>query len=112
WGSLPGILLLLAKSQLTEQIQKGLSQIKKAADRASSLTKQLLIFSRRQIVQPKILDLNSVVVGVEDMLRRLISEDIELKIVCHPELWSVNVDAGRLQKVTMNLVVNAPVAHA
>jgi signal transduction histidine kinase len=99
--------LLATKSHLTEPIQRGLSQIRKAADRASSLTKQLLAFSRRQIIQPQILDLSSVVGGVEGMLRRLIGEDVELQVVPYPELWSVNVDAGQMEQVLMNLAVNA-----
>jgi len=99
--------LLLAKTEPADQFQRGLLQIKKAADRAAALTKQLLAFSRRQIIQPKILDLNDVVVGVESMLRRLIGEDIELKVVCDCQLWCVNVDAGQMEQVLMNLVVNA-----
>jgi two-component system cell cycle sensor histidine kinase/response regulator CckA len=107
-GVITGYCDLLSKnSQLTETIRKGLSQIRKASDRAVDLTKQLLAFSRRQIIQPQILDLNGVVGGVEGMLRRLIGEDVELQVVRFPELWSVNVDAGQMDQVLMNLAVNA-----
>jgi two-component system, cell cycle sensor histidine kinase and response regulator CckA len=99
--------LLPTKCQLPEPVQKGLSQIRKAADRATSLTTQLLAFSRRQIIKPQILDLNSVIGGIEPMLRRLIGEDVDLKIVCHSDLWCVNVDAGQMEQVLMNLAVNA-----
>lgn len=99
--------LLLKKAPEGHPMQRGLSEIAKAADRAASLTKQLLAFSRRQMIRPRILDLNSIVWGVEAMLRRLISEDIELTVACHPELWKVNVDGGQMEQVLMNLVVNA-----
>jgi two-component system cell cycle sensor histidine kinase/response regulator CckA len=82
-------------------------EIKVAAERAAALTKQLLAFSRRQMLEPSIVDLNATVAGLETMLRRLIGEHIEFDIVPGAELGSVRIDAGQLEQVVMNLVVNA-----
>jgi|CXWL01.1.fsa_nt_gi PAS domain S-box-containing protein len=78
-----------------------------AADRAAGLTRQLLAFSRRQVLQPRALDLNRVVADVEKMLRRLIGEDVELVTRLSPAVGVVLADAGQLEQVIMNLVVNA-----
>jgi signal transduction histidine kinase len=82
-------------------------QVKKAADRATGLTRQLLAFSRKQILAPKLLDLNSIVGDMEKMLRRLIGEDIELTTLLEPNLGLINADPGQLEQVIMNLVLNA-----
>jgi two-component system cell cycle sensor histidine kinase/response regulator CckA len=88
--------------------QKGkLEQILKATQRATGLTRQLLSFSRRQIVDPKVLDLNSVVADLELMLGRLIGEDIDLAIVAAPGLGQVKADPGQIEQVVVNLCVNA-----
>ena len=84
-----------------------LEEIESAAMRAASLTHQLLAFSRRQVLQPRTLSLNSVVTDMERMLRRLIGEDIRLEMVLAPELRTVKADPGQLEQVIMNLVVNA-----
>jgi two-component system cell cycle sensor histidine kinase/response regulator CckA len=81
-------------------------QIRSAAERASSLTKQLLAFSRKQILQPRVLDLNSVVATVEPMLRRLIGEDITIVSTCAARGYVV-ADPGQVEQVLVNLVVNA-----
>jgi PAS domain S-box-containing protein len=81
-------------------------QIKSAAERASTLTKQLLAFSRKQILQPKVLDLNSVVATVEPMLRRLIGEDVTIVSSCAARGYVV-ADPGQLEQILVNLVVNA-----
>jgi nitrogen-specific signal transduction histidine kinase/CheY-like chemotaxis protein len=82
-------------------------EIRKATDRATSLTRQLLAFSRKQILKPRVLDLNAVVRDTEKMLRRLIGEDIELVLTPAPAPLCVKVDAGQMEQVVLNLVVNA-----
>jgi two-component system, cell cycle sensor histidine kinase and response regulator CckA len=82
-------------------------QIVKAGERAAALTKQLLAFSRRQVLQPKVLDLNMLVKTLSTMLQRLIGEDIELHLILSQDLGRVSADPGQLEQVLMNLVVNA-----
>jgi PAS domain S-box-containing protein len=82
-------------------------EIKKAGQRATNLTRQLLAFSRQQVLQPKILNLNEVVADMENMLRHLIGEDIELFTVLGPYLGLVKADPSQLEQVIVNLVVNA-----
>jgi two-component system, cell cycle sensor histidine kinase and response regulator CckA len=81
-------------------------QIQGAADRAANLTRQLLAFSRRQAMQARVVELNAVVTGLEEMLRRLIGEDIELLLGLSSELWAVRADPGQLEQVLLNLVLN------
>jgi len=95
--------LLLDGDQQREELQ----EIKKAADRAAALTRQLLAFSRRQILQPKVLTLNSIVADLERMLRRLIGEQIELSIASDEPLGPVRADPGQISQVVMNLTLNA-----
>jgi two-component system cell cycle sensor histidine kinase/response regulator CckA len=83
------------------------AEIRKAAERGASLTRQLLAFSRKQVLEPKPIDLNSVVVGVEKMLRRVIGEDIDLRVAAGTELGTVFADRGQIEQVLMNLAVNA-----
>jgi signal transduction histidine kinase/ActR/RegA family two-component response regulator len=82
-------------------------EILRAASRAAELTHQLLAFSRKQILQPVVLDLNAVVVGLEPMLRRLIGEDIQTISVLSPDLSAVTADRGQMEQALMNLAVNA-----
>lgn len=82
-------------------------EIEKAADRAASLTQQLLALSRRQVLQPKILDLNAVLSDIKKMLLRIIGEDIELISSLDPNLDHIKADKGQLEQVIMNLTVNA-----
>ncbi len=82
-------------------------EIRKAAERAASLTSQLLAFSRKQVLQPKLLAFGAVIAGMEEMLRRFMGEDIELITIIPPELWSVKADRGQIEQVIMNLAVNA-----
>ena len=84
-----------------------MEEIRGNVSRASRLTRQLLAFSRKQVLQPRTLDLNEVVEGVEKMLRRLISEDIELITNLRPQLGPVMADRAQLEQVLLNLVVNA-----
>ncbi|HJQ09986.1 MAG TPA: PAS domain S-box protein [Gemmatimonadaceae bacterium] len=90
----------------TDPRSEDVKQIRAAAERASSLTRQLLAFSRKQILQPRVLDLNSVVNTVEPMLRRLIGEDITISSSCAARGYVV-ADPGQLEQILVNLVVNA-----
>jgi two-component system cell cycle sensor histidine kinase/response regulator CckA len=87
--------------------RKRAEEIKRAADRAAALTRQLLAFGRRQVLQPKVLDLNEVVPEVEKMLRRLIPESIQIVIAAGAGLGRVRADAGQVEQVLMNLAINA-----
>jgi hypothetical protein len=84
-----------------------LEEIKGAGLRAASLTRQLLAFGRKQIVRPIALDPSETIAGLENLLRRLIGEDIELRVVTQTPLGKVNADAGQLEQIIMNLAVNA-----
>jgi PAS domain S-box-containing protein len=84
-----------------------ISEIKKAGERAASLTRQLLAFSRKQILQPKVLDLNGVISEMDKMLRRLIGEDIVLQTVMDKTLGQVKADPGQIEQIVMNLCLNA-----
>ncbi len=83
------------------------TEIRKAADRAAALTRQLLAFSRKQVLEPKVLDLNAVVADIEKMLRRLIGEDVQLVTVLGGDLGRVKADPGQMEQVIVNLAVNA-----
>jgi two-component system cell cycle sensor histidine kinase/response regulator CckA len=87
--------------------RKSVDEIKKAAERAASLTRQLLAFSRRQILLPRVLDLNAIVDTLSKMLRHMIGEDIELVLVPATDLGSVRADSAQTEQIIMNLVVNA-----
>jgi two-component system, cell cycle sensor histidine kinase and response regulator CckA len=99
--------ILLEHAGLEPKTQSQCKEIKKAGDRAASLTRQLLAFSRQQVLAPKILNLNTIAVETEKMLKRLIGEDIELRIALDPTLGSVKADPGQVAQVIMNLAVNA-----
>jgi two-component system, cell cycle sensor histidine kinase and response regulator CckA len=86
---------------------KELEQIKQAGKHAASLTSQLLAFSRRQVFQPSVIDLNAVVSGTCKILRRIIGESIDLAVLAQPDLWFVEADPGQIEQVIMNLAVNA-----
>jgi PAS domain S-box-containing protein len=99
--------LLLGGLDPHDARREEVEEIRKAAERATALTRQLLAFGRRQVLQPQVLDLNEVVANMDRMLQRLIGEDIQLLTVLDPELWSVKVDPGQIEQVIMNLAVNA-----
>lgn len=99
--------LLLRSLDRMDPRRADVEEIKETAGRAATLTQQLLAFSRRQITQPTVLDMNQVVGNLEKMLRRLIGEDIQLKTVRCPDLYRVRVDMGQLEQVLLNLSVNS-----
>ena len=99
--------LVLAALGPDDRNRAPVEEIHKAGERATLLTRQLLAFSRKQVVQPKVLDLNEVVAGAEKMLGRLIGEDVTLTAVLAAGLDPVKVDPGQIEQVVMNLVVNA-----
>lgn len=99
--------ILLNKFDQDSPFRTSVEEIKKASDRAGGLTRQLLAFSRKQILQPEILDLNVVVSDLDKMLRRLIGEDIDLLALTDPKLGKVKADPGQIEQVLLNLIVNA-----
>jgi CheY-like chemotaxis protein len=92
-----------AKERAVEQVL----EIKTAAERAAALTQQLLAFSRRQVLQPKVFDLNAILADFDKMLRRLVGERIKVTVDCAPDLWSVRADPGEIGRAFMNLWLNA-----
>lgn len=99
--------LIMQDLDTKHPLQKYAEEIRHAANRAVGLTQQLLIFSRKETIQPKALDLNEVVSGMEKMLRRLVDENIEMSIQPGQDLGPIRADSGYAWQVLMNLVVNA-----
>jgi two-component system cell cycle sensor histidine kinase/response regulator CckA len=99
--------ILLEGLSLNDPWRKAIEEIQKAGERAALLTRQLLAFSRKQVLQPKVLDLNAVVGGMENLLNRLIGENIELRVVLNPAIGRVKADFGQLEQIIMNLAVNS-----
>src|SRR5262249_9318510 len=99
--------LLLAKMKEDDPLRRDVGAIQKATEQGAALTRQLLAFSRKQILTPKILDLNILLTKIEGFLRRLIDEHIELKLMFGPNLGRVKVDPGQMEQVIMNLAVNS-----
>jgi signal transduction histidine kinase len=99
--------MTLRRLEPDSPIRRNIEEIKKAGVRAAALTRQLLAFSRKQVLEAKVLDINSVVSEMEKLLRRLIGENIELSTQLAPDLAKVLADPGQIEQVLMNLVVNA-----
>ncbi|MGH9734355.1 MAG: PAS domain S-box protein [Candidatus Acidiferrales bacterium] len=99
--------LLEERLARSEASLRSVEEIKKAGTHAASLTRQLLAFSRQQILEQKVLDLNGIIADLEKMLQRLIGENIEFKTLLDPKLGRIKADPGQMQQVIMNLVVNA-----
>ncbi|MEO8505519.1 MAG: PAS domain S-box protein [Acidobacteriota bacterium] len=93
--------------QGTHPHARAVEEIERAAQRAAALTRQLLVFSRKQRIAPKVIDVNLLVSDMERMLRRMIGEDVHLQTALAPGLWSVRADPGQLEQVLMNLAVNS-----
>lgn len=99
--------LLAERLNPADPISGSCQQIRKATDRAASLTRQLLAFSRKQVLQPRVLDLNELIAEMSKLLRRLIREDIEFNVRLGESLGRVKADPGQIEQVLMNLTVNA-----
>ena len=99
--------LVLEELRPGEPVRGDLEQIRHAAQRAAALTRQLLAFSRRQVLQQQVLSLNGCVAELDAMLRRLLGADVTLETELDPGLWYVQADPGQLEQVLVNLVVNA-----
>jgi PAS domain S-box-containing protein len=102
-----GYVSLVLDGVQDERLRVHVEHIDEAAERAASLTRQLLAFSRRQVLQPKVINLNVLVMNLGKMLQRLIGEDIEMKTIIARNLGSVKTDPGQIEQVIMNLAVNA-----
>jgi PAS domain S-box-containing protein len=99
-------LISMIKS-LPGEVRDGLEQIRADTNRAADLTRRLLLFSRRQVMQSRILDLNEVITNLAKMLQRIIGEDVRLQLNLHPVALMTRADAGMIEQVLMNLAVNA-----
>jgi signal transduction histidine kinase len=99
--------MLCSDLKAEEPIRADIEEIKKAGLRAADLTRQLLAFSRRQVLEARVLDLNQAVAAMEKMLRRLLGADVELTILPASGLWNVKADPGQVEQTLMNLTVNA-----
>jgi PAS domain S-box-containing protein len=99
--------LAVQRTGIQPELRADVQQIENASERASALIRQLLAFSRRQVLQPKILDLNTIVLGLDKLLGRLIGEHIEMVTRCGANVGHVKADPAQIEQVIMNLVVNA-----
>ncbi len=99
--------ILLEDLEEVDPMREDIEQMLRSCDRASSLTRQLLAFSRKQVMEPRVIDLNATVIDMHKMLRRLISADIELVPLLAPALEAIKMDPGQVHQIVMNLAVNA-----
>jgi PAS domain S-box-containing protein len=99
--------LALKRSRISPELQADMERIEDAAERAGTLVRQLLAFSRRQVLQPKLVDLNSIVMGLDKLLRRLMDEDIQMTTIPGKDIGTIKADPAQMEQVIMNLVVNA-----
>jgi two-component system cell cycle sensor histidine kinase/response regulator CckA len=99
--------LLRSDLNMADPMYDSMNEIKGAAERAAELTRQLLAFSRQQVLEPRVADLNEIILSIQKMLRRLIGEDIDLKMITAPDLGKVVVDPGQIEQVILNLIINA-----
>jgi PAS domain S-box-containing protein len=99
--------LILRKIDPDDPLRKNVEEIRKAGERSAELTRQLLAFSRRQILQPKVLNLNEVIEDTTSLVQRLIGEDIQVSTQLRSDLWNIQADPGQLSQVLMNLAINS-----
>jgi len=99
--------ILLGNQKVDDTVRRRIQEIFKAGQRAAALTRQLLAFSRRQVLQPKLISLNLVIEDMDKMLERLIGEDIEVQTILDPNLDAVKADPGQMEQVILNFCINA-----
>jgi two-component system cell cycle sensor histidine kinase/response regulator CckA len=99
--------LLLDRVRGDQSLASDVEEVKKAGESAARLTKQLLAFSRQQVVEPQVVDLNAIVAELQKLLARVIGEDVQLDVVTYPGLLRVRVDPGQIEQLILNLAVNA-----
>ena len=99
--------IMMEELKGNDQLMEDLIEIRSSAERAASLTRQLLIFGRKQPIMPVVLDLNTIIKNTEKMLKRLIGEDIDLIVNLKERIWKVKIDPGHVEQVVLNLAVNA-----
>ena len=99
--------LLAASAPSRERVRDSVAEINRAAEKAAALTQQLLAFGRRQLLEPKVLDLSSVLAESRSLLRRVIGEQVRLKMHLAPRLRRVNADPGQINQILLNLALNA-----
>jgi PAS domain S-box-containing protein len=99
--------LILDGLRQGDPIRTELEEVRRAGERAGALTHQLLAFSRQQVLEPRIVHLNQIVIGMETMLRRLLGEDVKLSLLTSASLGTIRADPGQIEQIIMNLVVNA-----
>jgi two-component system, cell cycle sensor histidine kinase and response regulator CckA len=104
---LAGLEFVLIRPALETELRDELKEIRDAGERAAALTRQLLAFSRQQMIAPEVVDLHDVVTHLRGMLARLLGEDVELEVRSEPGLWAVKVDRSQLEQILMNLAVNS-----
>jgi PAS domain S-box-containing protein len=98
---------LVLAGETPEDVRQNVEEVHRAAERAAGLTRQLLAFSRKQVLQPNVLELNDVVKNLDTMLHRVLRENVRIAFEPDPHLWRVKADPGQLEQVLMNLAVNA-----
>jgi signal transduction histidine kinase/ActR/RegA family two-component response regulator len=100
-------LTLIAELPPESPLRADIEEIKRAGERAAELTRQLLAFGRQQVLEPRLLDLNEIVLRMDRMMRRILGEDIEIVTIPAPHLWKAKLDPGQIEQVIVNLVINA-----
>jgi signal transduction histidine kinase/CheY-like chemotaxis protein len=99
--------LALLDLRPSDPLHELLGEVHRAADSAANLTRQLLAFSRKQVIAPRVVNLNDIVGDLQRMLKRLLGEDIDLRVRLDPALWQVRVDPGQMEQILVNLAINA-----
>ncbi len=99
--------LVSMKLKDNPELRQHIDTVIESAEKAAGLTRQLLAFSRRQVMRPEVINLNEIILDVSKLIKRIIGEDIELKLDLYPSLWNVKADPGQIEQVIMNLVSNA-----